>query len=145
MNRKIVLKHLVILMFFMFIADILAGSFFWYYTIFWFDMIMHFLGGFWVGLFFIWFFSIVGLPAPKWVKDLNSSRKLIFKTILFVLFIGISWEVFEIIVKNHIGQEPFSILDTTSDIFFDLSGGVSAILYFFKTTMIPEGDKVKLN
>lgn len=134
MNRKIVLKHLVILMFFIFIMDILAKQFFWYYSVWYFDMIMHFLGGFWVSLFFMYVFNLSDL-----------SFKNLRNVILFIFLIGILWEFFEIFVNNYIGQEPFSILDTTSDIFFDLSGGVSAILYFFKMTMIPEGDKVKLN
>jgi hypothetical protein len=91
----------------------------------WFDMPMHFLGGFFIGLGLIWLLSY---------KDLNLelSFKLILKIILGVLIIGVLWEVFEILVNNMLAQNPFNTLDTISDIFFDLTGGTFAILYFFK-------------
>lgn len=84
-------------------------------------MIMHFLGGFWVGLAYTYFFS------PEKI-----SGRLILKTLLFVLTIGIGWEIFEIVVNDVISQNPFNLLDTSSDIFFDLSGGLCAILYLWK-------------
>ncbi len=79
---------------------------------------MHFWGGFWVGLASFYIFS---LP--------NISGKLIFKILLLTLLIGIGWEVFEILVNDVIAQNSFNFLDTLSDIFFDLSGGLYAMLY----------------
>ena len=84
-------------------------------------MPMHFLGGFWLGLALIWLFS---------VKEL--SFKIIFKIILGVFFIGILWELFEISIDKTITQNPFNILDTISDMCFDLAGGALSIIYFFK-------------
>jgi len=84
-------------------------------------MPMHFLGGFWLGLALIWLFS---------VKEL--SFKIIFKIILGVFFIGILWELFEISIDKTITQNPFNILDTISDMCFDLAGGAFSIIYFFK-------------
>ncbi|KKR41682.1 MAG: hypothetical protein UU10_C0029G0006 [Parcubacteria group bacterium GW2011_GWF1_40_6] len=138
MDRKKLIKHLVFLMFFIFIADIIAQKLHWYFSIWWFDMVMHFLGGFWVGLFFIWFFSIKDLPIFQLSLE-KADFKLIMKTILFVLSFGILWEFFEIFTHNYIAHDPFNILDTTSDIFFDLAGGVSAILYYLKN-IIPVGE-----
>lgn len=115
-------------MFFIFIADILAQKLHWYFSIWWFDMAMHFGGGFWVGLFFIWFFSIKDLPIFKLSLE-KADFKLVLKTILFVLSFGILWEFFEIFTHNYIAQDPFNMLDTTSDVFFDLGGGLCAILY----------------
>ena len=84
-------------------------------------MIMHFLGGFWIGLTSFYIFS------PQ-----NISGKLIFKILLLVLCIGIGWEVYEILVNDILAQNSFDFLDTLSDIFFDLSGGLCAMLYLWK-------------
>lgn len=64
--------------------------------------------------------------------NLDFSFGFVLKIGLGVLFIGSAWEVFEIIFNNIIAGNQFDILDTTSDIFFDLSGGLCAILYLWK-------------
>src|SRR3989344_5487931 len=108
MDRKKLIKHLVFLMFFIFIADILAQKLHWYFS--------------------IWWFSIKDLPIFQLSFE-KIDFKLILKVLLFVLFFGILWELFEVFVHNYIAQDPFNILDTTSDIFFDLSGGLCVIIY----------------
>jgi len=125
MDRKRLLKHLVFLVFFIFIANLLAQQFYWYFSIWYFDMFMHFLGGFWVGLVFLWFFS-------RESTSLEPFLQLIFKVIFAVLMVGILWEIFEISIDKIIIQNPFNALDTFSDIFFDLTGGLVAVLYFLK-------------
>ncbi len=101
--------------------------FYWYFSIWWSDMPMHILGGFWLGLVFIYFLKI---------KDLSFST--ILKIILGALVIGLLWEVFEILVDKTIIQNPFNTLDTLSDICFDLAGAGIAIFYFAKRIMLPE-------
>jgi hypothetical protein len=108
-------------MFFIFLVNFLANKFYWYFSIWWFDMPMHFLGGFWIGLAFVFLFP------PK-----DSSMTSVFKIIFFVLLIGVGWEVFEIFFNNYLAQNPFNMLDTISDVFFDLSGGLCAILYLWR-------------
>ncbi len=88
-------------------------------------MIMHFLGGFWVGLLYIYLF----LPV-------DFSKNTVFKLLLFTLIVGILWELFEMLVNEVISSNPFDFLDTTSDIFFDLAGGGTAVSYFFKRIML---------
>jgi len=85
---------------------------------------MHFLGGIWLGLAFIWLFKIEKI-----------SFKLILKIILGVLLISILWEVFEIILDKNITGNSFNTLDTISDISFDLAGGFFAVLYFLRKIM----------
>jgi hypothetical protein len=146
MNRKKLLKHLVVLMFFIFITDLLARHFYWYFSIWYFDMIMHFLSGLWVGLFFLWFFHRQDLSEGADLGlERGSAIALIVKTLLFVIMIGGSWEVFEFFVNNHIGREAFNARDTISDIFFDLAGGAIAVLYFLRMIMSRKKNKVQLN
>jgi len=127
MDRKKFLIRLALLIFFIFLVNLVALKFYWYYSIWYFDMIMHFLGGLWLGLAFFWLFSF---------KEL--SLKLILKVILGILLIGIFWEIFEILVNKTIAQNPFNILDAVSDIYFDLAGGIFAILYFLKRIMFKQ-------
>lgn len=86
---------------------------------------MHFLGGFWLGLLMFFVFPI---------RDLNLRN--IFYVFLGVFLIGILWELFELLFFNYLVGNPFVLLDTLSDIFFDLAGGGAAIIYFSKRIMI---------
>ena len=105
------------------LVNFIALKFHWYFSIWYFDMPMHFLGGFCVGLVLMWLL---------FNENPDFTLKFILKISLGVLFIGGSWEIFEILFNNIIAQNRFNVLDTTSDIFFDLSGGLCAILYLWK-------------
>ena len=48
----------------------------------------------------------------------------------FGTFVGLGWEVFEMLVNDVIAQNPFDFKDTSSDIFADLLGGFCAMLIF---------------
>ncbi len=131
MQKKKLFIRLATLVFFIFLFNYIANSFYWYSSIWYFDMIMHFLGGFWLGLSFLWLFP---------VKDISFLP--IFKILLGVLVIGLGWEVYEIIINESIAQNPFNTLDSISDIFFDLAGGFLSIVYFFKRIMFRSNDVV---
>lgn len=126
MDRKKLLIHLVVLIFFIFAVNATAYKFYWYSEIWWFDMVLHFMGGVWLGLFFIHLFF-----HEYWSFD------TIFKIILGVLLVGIFWEIYEIFVNDYITRNPFNTRDTISDICLDLAGGLFAILYYTKNIMFP--------
>lgn len=105
-------------------------------------MPMHFLGGVWEGWLFIWFFSLAEMPFFRISID-NLSLELVFKAILFVLLIGVLWEVFEFYTQMYAPHNSFDILDTVSDVFFDLAGGAFAVLYCIKRIMPRAGNKVE--
>jgi len=134
METKNFLLRLIYLIFSIFLLNYLAMKFYWYSSIWYFDMPMHFLGGFWLGLAILWFFKI---------KEISSV--LILKIILGVLFIGILWEFFEVIVNNYTTQNLFNLLDTLSDLSFDVSGGMFAMLYFFKKFFFVKNDAILYN
>ncbi len=123
-DRKKLSKSLFYLMFFIFIVNSLAVKFYWYSSVWYFDMPMHFLGGLWVGLALVYIFS------PK-----QKNFTAFLKILALVLFIGVGWEVFEFIFNNVIAQNSFNVLDTVSDIFFDCAGGTLAVLYYFLRVM----------
>ena len=140
-NKKRFVVSLSLLVFFIFILNTLAQKFYWYYSIWYFDMIMHFLGGLWLGLVFVWLFLV-----KKAVSQNISSLvdlKLITKILLGVLIIGVFWEIFEFIFNNILAGTSFDSLDTISDIFCDLTGGAFVIFYFLiKKAMLKKQDKV---
>jgi CDP-diglyceride synthetase len=131
-NKRKLLIRLTSLVFFIFVINTLANKFYWYSSIWYFDMPMHFLGGFWLALVLIYLFPLS-----------DSSFKSIYKIILGVLFIGVLWELFELFFKNYVAQNPFNGLDALSDIFFDLAGGFTGVFYFFKRIMFKEESKVQ--
>ena len=135
MDRKSLFKHLAVLIFLIFLVNFFANKFYWYYTIWYFDMIMHFLGGFWVGLLALYLFT-----SPK-ASILSFDSVL--RILAFVLFIGVSWEIFEVLVDKVVSRYPFNILDTTSDLFFDMAGSVFAILYFLKRVIPSSENKIQ--
>lgn len=132
MHNPKLTKRLAFLIFFIFSLNFLANKFYWYSSISYFDMIMHFLGGFWVGLLALYIFE----PSRIYFKS-------IFHVLLLVFFIGVGWEVFEIFVDKVVTQNSFNLTDTLSDMFFDLLGGVFAIFYFIKRIIFKEANTVK--
>lgn len=109
------------------ILHYLALKFYFYWTLEWFDIFMHFLGGLWVVLFFVWF-----LFFSKFIKiDIkkHQNRKIFFVSILAVLVVGLLWEVFEVFASFVSVQERGYALDTSLDLMMDLIGGVLAFLY----------------
>jgi uncharacterized membrane protein YjdF len=119
-EKKNLFKYSASLIFVIFVLHFLATNFYWYYSMWYFDMFMHFLGGLWLGFVFLWFFG---------KNNLNLS--LIFKIIFGILIVGIGWEIFEFYFVNYVAENSFDRLDTLSDIFFDLFGGLSAVIYSF--------------
>lgn len=83
-----------------------------YMTIPWWDVPLHVLGGFWLALF------------AMWVGRMLGRRVTIIQCLSFVLFVGILWEIFEVMV--HIGGSVFMPYydDTIKDMLDDLLGGI---------------------
>lgn len=123
MDRKKIFKISAYAIILLSLVNFIALKFYWYYSIWYFDMFMHFFGGFCVGMALLWIF---------YKDDLDFNFSFVLKISLGVLFIGSAWEVFEIIFNNIIAGNQFDILDTVSDIVFDLLGGLCAILYLWK-------------
>ena len=124
-NKQKLKIRLALVTFLVYFLNTIATKFYWYYSIWWFDVLMHFLGGVWVTFILFWFFPVTPL-----------SKNYFPKLILGILFVGLGWEVFEIIFNNIIAGITFDLFDTLSDVFFDMLGGVLAVFYFSKRIMI---------
>src|SRR3989338_592396 len=97
MDSEKLLQRLVYLIFLIFLVNFVANKFHWYYSIWYFDMIMHFLGGAWLGLVSLWFFSRTSTS-----ESFRLSPELVLKILLFVFFAGLGWEIFEFYFYNFL-------------------------------------------
>ena len=76
---------------------------------------VHFLGGMWVGALVLWFFKSAGF---------KTELPLLVASLLFVVLV---WEMWEAIIDAvHPGVY---IIDTVSDILFDIAGGITTYLW----------------
>ena len=143
MDKKSLRIPIAILIFFIFFVNWAAMKFYWYSALPWFDMPMHFLGGFWVALLFAFILlhhwrlpksteSRESPPAPKEPFSIYFALQVIGG----VLLVGILWEFFEVSVNNITVKEYFDIADTVSDLIFDLAGSLLALLFLYKKSKL---------
>lgn len=88
-----------------------------YYEIWWLDIPMHIFGGLAFALLFI---SVLNLKNKK-VKFLE--------IVLFVMIVGILWEIYEYAIHIYLGKDWNGVLDTIKDLFDDLLG--ATLVYLF--------------
>lgn len=103
-----------------------------YWTIWWYDIIVHFLGGAFAGLLILWlrFFSgYFGSPL------IPSKMQLLCFVALATLAVGVGWEVFERVLGHTWSVEGYW-LDTILDVILDLLGSIIAFLFFRSRYMV---------
>lgn len=82
-----------------------------YWNLWWY--LLHFLGGVWVA------FGVL------WLCGLFKIRISWFYVLLFVLAIGIIWELWELLIDS-VPHEGY-VLDTTLDLIMDTCGGIAVV------------------
>ena len=121
-------KKTFILLFVVGFLNYIASVFYLYWTVWWFNMVMHFLSG---GVVTMTTFLILRFFRKN---ETFSRLKIIFLAIASVFIVGIAWEIFEL----SVGLTSFSdgiwyVLDTVSDLILDLSGGFLGIFYALRS------------
>jgi hypothetical protein len=94
------------------------GSLYW--TISWFDIMMHYLAGFGIGFFLFMIFSPLFADAKRFQR--------IIMILGFMIIIGVGWELLEAVVGI---QDTFSLAhlaDTQLDLVMDTLGAFTATL-----------------
>ncbi|MFH0846044.1 MAG: hypothetical protein V1851_01440 [Patescibacteria group bacterium] len=121
---------LMVLIYVILIMDILAFRFFLYWRFWWFDIVMHFLGGIWIMLvsYYIFYLS----DYAEYVRHLSKKYSPFILSLSSIAFVGIFWELFELTTKVSI-QSNY-VLDTSLDLFMDMSGWIVAYTYVEKRT-----------
>ena len=105
-----------------------------YWTLHYFDSLVHFTAGVSVGFASLWFVSLF------FVKNNAPLNRNYILTVAFVgaLIVGIVWEVFELVFGvTTLADGIHYITDTSSDLLMDVLGGLVAAFYtrkkIFKT------------
>lgn len=127
MIRKPLFRELFYLLFVVAVLNLLAIKFYLYWSLSEFDSLVHFLGGAWVAMLFLWLYFYSGFFAPP-------NRKLknfLLISILSVIFVGILWEMFELFVGATDVSDLEYPFDTSLDIVMDTLGAISACLYAY--------------
>ena len=127
-------KHIILLSIVVFSVLLLglhmaAEHYYFYWTYWWFDIVMHGLGGFIIGSLALWILTYEYSPVPQ----LAPAR--LMTAIVIVFLIGALWEVFEYVVGSNL-YEIFDsyALDTVMDLAMDLCG---ALIAFALSERIP--------
>lgn len=104
------------------VLDRAAYSYHLYFTLWWFDIVMHFLGGILVALSALYVVRLTG-------KAVSSLRllTLILITVGAPLVVGSLWEVFEIVIDS--ASPGNAAIDTTTDLIFDTVGAIVVLMY----------------
>ena len=99
---------------------------FWLFIFWWFDLLLHFLGGVWVSGMALWLFFLSGYVHGV----ARNSTNILLVAVISFLVIGIAWEIFEFLVGAIFAEEVEYFFDTATDMLIGLFGGL-LVSYFF--------------
>ena len=126
-KKESLLFVLLVLIFLIAVLHISAIELFWYWRVWWIDIVMHFLGGLWIALASLWVTFYSGL-----VKNVRRTPGVFFiVTVVSAIVVGIGWEVFEFLSGAFIGVGLSQ--DTFHDLFADLGGALTVFLFAVRT------------
>lgn len=132
MNRSIqtfYLGSIGVFIGFIAVLNYYAYQFHWYWEFWWFDIIMHTLGGVWVGSMALWYYYFRKIPPTGIFVPRKS---FVFAlSLASISVIGVGWELFEFSVDTFITLSRHDPVDTASDLFFDAVGSILAVGIFF--------------
>ena len=92
-----------------------------FWTVIWFDMVMHFLGGLFVSLFF---FAMLSVLKSK----LSYVEKLVLG-VVFTVLVGLVWEYYELVIGVTNLADTVYWGDTGMDIVMDTLGSIVGVLF----------------
>jgi hypothetical protein len=130
MDRKVLVAAVVVIWTIM-MLQIAASIWYLYWVLPWYDILMHFLGGLWLGL-------MVFALAHRFSPDLlRHPVVMILVLVSGTLLIGFMWELLEFFIDILLGTNTFQpdLPDTMADLGFDILGSLVAaagILVFAK-------------
>ena len=113
-------RVLIILIVAIAIVNAFAQQYYWFWLMRWFDMPMHFMGGIWLAGTVLWWRFFSGRFTNE-----GSIKAIFVWAILGALGIGLAWEVYEAGVSYITVGHMNNMLDTISDLIFDMLGGLT--------------------
>lgn len=123
-----------LIIFAIFIIHIFATIYFLYWIIPWLDILMHILGGAFVGLIILYIYY-----QSTYVEPRHFSKIFVFLLVLSsTALIGVLWEFFEFFIDEYVAVSGWLTLiggvrDTLEDLFFNLVGSIASAIIFITT------------
>jgi len=105
----------------------IASQYYFYWIYWWFDNVVHFLGGLSIGLFVLWVMSFLNFFS----KRQRSFARVIIIVLILIFVIGVGWEIFEYMNGLTQSTENYS-LDIAHDLLADVFGAFCAGLIFLE-------------
>ncbi len=93
-----------------------------YWNSFWFDALMHFLGGLSIGSLSLWIWYASGI----FEISTPNKREAMITTVLCAILVGLGWEFFESAYGIALPAGGNYHIDTFHDLVFDFLGGIVA-------------------
>jgi uncharacterized membrane protein YjdF len=125
-SEKISIKSLSVIFVLIMSAHIWASITSAYFFIWWFDVVMHFAGGFWVAMLALFL-----------IREHSFDNLILLWLVLgLVMLIGVAWEFMEFGLNHFVGgwaERIFyqtNIEDTLGDLIADICGGLVAFILF---------------
>ena len=128
MLRKSFFIEMLLLLILIAVIHITGSYLFWYWHYFWLDILMHFLGGLWVGLASFWILEASGRGSDAF----KSQMQAVLFGLACAFAIGVLWEIFENVTGIAFVAYEEYIPDTLMDLVMDSLGGILAGLYAWR-------------
>lgn len=133
-SKKLLLKELILSLILLAILHKIALDLFLYWTTDWFDILMHGLGGWAIGLLSLFIFYTSGF----FNTDSSHFFYVFVITIGIVLIVGLVWELWEVFIG--LTDVLTDRIDTIVDLFMDLLGGILSFFYFKLRVLKPKNN-----
>ena len=125
MTKRSSFALLAALLYVILALHLLALYFHWYWMFWWYDILLHFLGGLWLGGTTLWFLQYVRQQPVGRIEQY-------ILPVVAVVIIGLGWELFEFSLDTFIIFRTNDIIDTMSDLGMDVVGSLTASLIMIK-------------
>lgn len=106
---------------------ITATIFYLYWSIWWYDLPLHFLGGIFITLGSLWSLFFSGYVRAIRVRNPFS---LLLIALVITFSVGILWELFEFAVGPDFARQGY-VADTVVDLIMDIAGSLTGYLFFY--------------
>ena len=120
------LRVSVTLLCFLIIFHVVAVKFYFYWSFWWFDLLMHIFAGMAVTLTAFYYLDGSAPGAPN--------RKLFYQTLGTVLLLALLWELYEFFTGATYTAAYMYFIDSGSDILMDIVGWIIGLSIAYGTT-----------
>jgi hypothetical protein len=127
MLKKPLFVEIIVLFLVVLVLHIVATIYHLYWSIYEFDSLVHFIAGAALALFFIWLYFFSGYFNSQ-KRDLT---KFLVIAVLGTLFVGFSWESYELIFKQTMVSKVDYPYDLMMDLIMDFLGAIAGCFYAY--------------